>query len=52
MPIWFNSNTCNYFNKEWFTKGLTFVNDLFIDKSFVTLEYLRNVIGVKSNFLE
>ena len=52
MPIWFNTMICDYFNKEWLTKGLIFVNDFFIDESFVTLEYLRNVIGVKCNFLE
>ena len=52
MPIWHNTRICTYFNKEWFNKGIKFVNDLFIDESFVTVEYLQNIIGVKCNFLE
>ena len=51
MPIWFNTKICTYFNKEWFEKGIMFVNDLFVEGKFVTIEYLRNIIGVKCNFL-
>ena len=52
MPIWHNTRICAYFNKEWFNKGIKFVNDLFTDGSFVTIAYLQNTIGVKCNFLE
>ena len=52
MPIWHNTRICAYFNKEWFYKGIKFVNDLFTDGSFVTLAYLQNTMGVKCNFLE
>ena len=51
MPIWFNTKISTYFNKEWFEKGIIFVNDLFIEGNFVTVEYLQNTIGVKCNFL-
>ena len=52
MPIWHNTRICTYFNKEWFNKGIKFVNDLFIDESFVTIAYLQNTIGFKCIFLD
>ena len=52
MPIWYNAMICNYFNNEWFTKGLVFVSDFFINKSFVNHDYLQDKIGIKFNFLD
>ena len=52
MPIRFNTKICNYFNKEWFGKGIIYVNDLFMNETFMSLEDLRSVKRVKCKILE
>ena len=44
MPIWYNSRLCNHFKKEWFNKRLIFVKDLFLNRNFVSLDYLRTTL--------
>ena len=50
MPLWQNSKLCNYFNKDWFSKGIICVNDLLCNGNFISLENLRQCENV--NFLE
>ena len=52
MIIWYNNNICNYFNKDWFDKSIICVNDLFINDTFISLDNLRGLKGIKCNFLE
>ena len=41
MPTWYETKICNYFNKEWFDKNVIYINDLFWNETFITLENLR-----------
>ena len=34
MPIWYNTNICSYFNKEWFVNGISIVDILFMNENF------------------
>ena len=52
MPLWYNTKLCNYFNKDWYNKGITCVYDLFCNGSFISIENLRQSRNVKCNFLE
>ena len=52
MPLWHNTKLCNYFNKDWFSKGIICVNDLLCNSDFISLENLRQTKNVKCNFLE
>ena len=52
MPLWYNTKLYNYFNKDWFNKGITCVNDLLCNGNFISIENLRQSRNVKCNFLE
>ena len=43
MPIWYNNNICNYFNKDRFDKGIIYVNDLFINDTSISLDNLQGL---------
>ena len=52
MLIWYNSNVCTYSNRDWFEKGVIYVNDLFVNDTFMSLENLQGLKGLRCIFLE
>ena len=52
MPQWYNTKLCNYFNKDWYNKGITCVNDLLCNGNFISIENLCQRRNVKCYFLE
>ena len=52
ITIWYNTNICNYSNKEWFEKGITFVKDFCRNEYVMSLEHLLQVKDNKCNFIK